>query len=150
MMIWNLVNTVLASAALAVGLAAAYFARRQVVLITQERLRRQQEERELVAWSNRADEVIARLMTIIPRWLTGSDGVASGPLYPMIFTEPELRRSIETHLVVWDIGRNHLQARALPAELLRLPAVQQTITRVEERFAFIRVEAPALAQKASL
>ena len=149
-MVWNLVNTVIASAALAVGLAAAYFARRQVVLITQERLRRQQEDRELAAWSNRADQVIARLMTIIPLLLYGGDGLPSGPLYPMIITEPELRRSIETHLVFRDMGRNLVQARTLPPDLLRLPAVQVTITRVEASFASIRAENPSLAVKASL
>jgi hypothetical protein len=144
-MVWNLLNTVIASVALVIGLTAAYYGRKQVVLITQERSRRQREEQELAAWSNRADKAIAHLLSIIPRWLTGGPGVASRPLYPMIFPDKTLRRSIETYLVLNDMGRNMVQARTLTPELLRLPAVQETITRVEDRLATVRIESPELA-----
>ncbi len=79
-MVWNAINTVIAVLALAVGGVAAFYARKQVLLIRAERQRQNRQQQDNADWSARAYEVIRRLVVLVPRWSNGGDGVPNGPV----------------------------------------------------------------------
>ena len=147
-MTWNLVNTILAVLALAVGGAAAYYAYNQVALIRAEQQRQQKRERENIEWATRANQAIRKLISLVPLWSNGSDGVPNGPLYTRVLPDPNLRLAVETYLIVRHGER--ADPRALTSDMLQNALVREAIQSVEEQFALTCREAPALARKASL
>lgn len=147
-MIWNVTNTILAVLALALGGVAVYYARKQVVLIRLEQQRRNQQEDLGAEWAARADEVIRRLVVLVPRWSNGGDGVPAGPLYPMVLPEPELRAAVETHLIIRNGER--ATARTLTLDQMQNALVRETVQHVEEQFDAVRRDSPVLAAKARL
>jgi hypothetical protein len=148
--IWNLFNSIIALVALIVAVFASWYTRKQVVLINEERARRDSERTEVFKWSARATDVQQYLMKFILKIGNGFNGSSSGPIYPHVINDGSLRALIETHLVMVDIGHNLLAAHQLTPEVLSLPVVRDTIKRVEKRFAEVRRDSPQLARSAFL
>lgn len=141
--IWNVINTIIAT-------GAAYYAYTQVRLIRQQQANSERQRKEDVSWSNRATDVQQQLLGFKLKQTNGLNGMPYGPLYPTVIPDGDLRGMIESFLVRLDMGRNHVEARTLTREQLRLPAVQVTVKGVELRIAALRKEAPDLARFASL
>jgi hypothetical protein len=147
---WNVVNSVIALVALLVAIFASWYTRKQVVLIKEERTKRDGERQEMIEWSIRATGVQQHLMKFILKFSNGLNGASMGPLYPTIINDESLRGLVEAHLVTVDLGRNRLEAHQLNSDILSMPVVRETIQKVEQRFEEVRRDAPQLARQASL
>jgi hypothetical protein len=141
--VWNIINTVIAT-------GAAYYAFTQVRLIRAQQKKAELQEKEDIAWSIRAADVQQQLLGFMLKHTNGLNGAPSGPLYPAVIPDGDLRGMIESYLVRLDLGRNHVEARTLNPVQLRLPAIQATIKGVELRIAVLRRDAPQIARLASL
>jgi hypothetical protein len=141
--VWNVINTIIAS-------GAAYYAFTQVRLIRQQQAKTERQRLEDISWSNRATDVQQQLIGFMLKQSNGLNGAPSGPLYPTVIPDGDMRGFIESFLVRLDWGKNHVEARSLTPEQLRLAAVQVTIKGVELRIADLRKQAPDLARLASL
>ena len=147
-MTWNVVNTALALLALILATFSVFYAWKQVDLIRSEQRARQQAERENNEWADRADHLKRLLVPLVPRWSNGNNGLPNGPLYPMVFVEPDLRNSIETYLI--NRNQDRAQPRHLTPDLLARPVVREVIERVEREIENVRRNNAVLARLADL
>lgn len=132
------------------GIAGAFYAYAQVSLIKQERARRENEERELDAWAARAQDVVQKLVALVPRWSSGGNGLPNAQLYPLILSDTKLRGLVESYLIQMYPSASRADARMLPPEMLRLERVRDTIKRVEDCFIAVRKDNPKIADLAQL
>jgi hypothetical protein len=148
--IWNALNSILAVVGIIVGAWAGFYCYTQVKLMRQGNARREAAEREIEEWSARAQYVVLKLVGFAGRWSNGGNGVPGGPLYGMVLSSLELRRLVESYLIQMDQSANRADARMLTPDMLQRKGVQDTIKRVEECFAAVRKDNPAIAHLASL
>lgn len=142
---WNVISLLIGVA----GIIGAFYAYTQVRLIRQEQARRETAERELAEWSVRAQDVIQKLIALVPRWWPGGEGYSQTPLYPMIVS-PGLRSLVEIHLIHLNQSTNRAEARTITPDMLRLHVVRDTIKQVEDCFESCRKKSMSIATYASL
>jgi len=143
-----LLSLLLSLVAIWISTRSVRFTKRQTELMENQEARTKRGDAIVAEWGPKFHEAVRAVLTVWPKFIVSSS--PSGPAYPRVFPDSDLRLRIETYLIDADLGRHRANARPVADELLRRPTVQETISQVLDSVKQFKEKDPGSASKMGL
>jgi hypothetical protein len=143
-MLWNLINTVIASIGIGLAIWGITYRRRQFELLKQQDANTKKQATEDEEWAAKFGLAAKNLIKMSRNYV--NIGASQGFAYHFFFPDPEFRNRIESFLIQREQTMD-IQIRTLSPDQLRLPHVRSAITDVLRAVEKMKRDSPFLAEK---
>jgi hypothetical protein len=147
-MLWNIINTILASIGIGLAIWGITYGRRQFELSKRQDDDAKKQSKEDEEWAAKFGRAATSLISIGNK--TISLPTYNGMGYHIVFPDVELRHRIEAHLINQDFSNMAIQVRSLTSDQLRPLDVRKTIADVLDAVEKLKRENPKAAKVLNL